>query len=204
VRNHGFCGDWTAGLDTLFETTDEPYPESACEWPAWLPEGARDGYLGYLQQYTHNVNLVRWFLDAGGDVRVRAVDLDAKDGFSGVVVLEVAGVRAIIESGAVAYHGWDEHTQLFFEGGWIKTDAPPLLLRNVPAPVEIYRGNTPDKTATQLFPAQGRLWSYKAEMQHFVECVRSGSPFRSPASDALHDVRALEDIYRRHVTQTAG
>ena len=199
ARNHGFCGDWTAGLDTAMITTDEPYPAVEVEFPDWLPERFRRSYLGYLQQYTHNVNLLRWFLDAGGDVEVKAVDLDPEDGYSGVVVLRAGGVRAIIESGAVAYHGWEEHTQVYFEGGWVRTEAPPLLLRGQPASVEVYRGNQPEKTLTRSFPPQGRLWSYKAEMLHFVECVREGKPFRSPGTDAMHDVRLLEDIYRRHV-----
>jgi len=92
-----------------------------------------------------------------------------------------------------------EHTQLYFEGGWIRTEAPPLLLRNVPATVEVYRGNTPAKTATHTFPEGGREWSYKAEMRHFAECVRTGAPFRSPASDTIEDVRTFEAIYGRHI-----
>ena len=142
---------------------------------------------------------MRWFLDAGGDVRIKAVELDGEGGIRGVVVLEVGGVRTVIESGAVAYHGWDEHTQLYFDRGWISTDAPCLLLRNVPATVEVYKGNTDDKVLSQTFPAGGREWSYKAEMRAFVECVKTGAPFRSPASDTLHDVRTFEEIYRRFV-----
>ena len=199
VRNHGFCGDWTAGLDAPLDTTDEKYPDTKARYPSWLPEKHIGGYLGYLQQYTHNVNLVRWLLDAGGDVRVKAVELDKERGYFGVVVLEVGGVQTVIESGAVAYHGWEEHTQLYFEGGWIRTEAPPLLLRGVPATVEVYRGNGPDKVLSQTFPAGGREWSYKAEMRQFAECVRTGAPFRSPASDTIEDVRTFEAIYRRHV-----
>ncbi len=26
-------------------------------------------------------------------------------------------------------------------------------------------------------------WSYKEEMRHFIQCIQSGEPFRSPASD---------------------
>ncbi|MFA5043037.1 MAG: Gfo/Idh/MocA family oxidoreductase [Kiritimatiellia bacterium] len=197
VRNHGFCGDWTGGLDTPFATTDEKYPDTSAKYPAWLPKKNINGYLGYLQQYTHNVNLVRWFLGAGNDVKVKAVELDKKEGRRGVVVLEVAGVRTVIESGGIAYHGWDEHTQLYFDGGWVKTEAPCLLLRNVPATVEVYCGNKENKALSQTFPDGGRVWSYKAEMQHFVDCVRKSQPFRSPASDTIGDVRVFEDIYRK-------
>lgn len=198
VRNHGFCGDWCAGLDTAFITTDEPYPPVTASFPDWLPEANQNGYLGYLQQYTHNVNLVRWFLDAGQQVSVKSVDLDA-NGVSGIVVLDVNGVRVVIESGGLPYEGWDEHTQIYFEKGWMKTNAPPLLLKNVPATVELYRGDQPHKATTSLFPAEGRTWSYREEMRHFVQCVQTGAPFRSPAADTIADVRTFEEIYQRYL-----
>jgi len=200
VRNHGFCGDWTAGLDTPMERTDEPYPPAPSIRPAWLPEEFEKRYVGYLQQYTHNVNLVRWLLDAGDDARVRSVDLDCADGITGVVVLEVGGVRTVIESGSVAYHGWEEHTQVYFQRGWVRTSAPPLLLRNVPATVEVYRADQGAPAArSDLFPAEGWRWSYKEEVRHFLECLLKDQPFRSPAEDAFTDVRLLEEIYRRFV-----
>jgi len=203
VRNHGFCGDWTAGLDTPREHSDQPIPEPPARWPAWLPDKFHAGYLSYLQQYCHNVNLLRWFLGEEGTGKVKSVDLDA-DGTAGIVVLEVGGVRTVIESGSVSYHAWDEHTQVYFEHGWIRTCAPPILLRNLPATVEVYRGERGEKTRTEIFPAAGWTWSFKEEMRHFVRCVRDGEPFRSPAADAMQDVRLIEDIYRCYVQSAAG
>lgn len=200
VRNHGFCGDWVAGNSIPVIQTDEPIPIVEPQIPDWMPERFYRGYIGYLQQYTHNINLVRWLLDAGPDVTVKLVDLDARDGMSGVVVLEVAGVRTLIESGAVAYHAWDEHTQLFFERGWIRTDAPPLLLQNVPAGVEVYRADAGHGSAnTTYFPEAGWSWSYREELRHFVRRILDGAPFESPAEDTLVDVQVFETIYRRYV-----
>jgi predicted dehydrogenase len=199
MRNHGFGGDWTAGLSGAFDQTDEPYPACSSAFPSWLPERYRDGYLAYLQQYTHNVNLMRWFLDATS-TRVLSTHLDSKDGWRGVVVLDINGTTATLESGWIEYEGWDEHTQLFFDHGWLKTEAPPLLLRNVPATVEVYNGKTAEgKSSTTTFPNGGRTWAYTEEMRHFISAVSSGQPFRSPASDAMEDVRVLEAIYQVHV-----
>jgi predicted dehydrogenase len=69
----------------------------------------------------------------------------------------------------------------------------------VPASVEVYRGDLADKTVSESFPADGRTWSYTEEMRHFARCVRTGEAFRSPAADAMHDVRALEEVYKAHV-----
>jgi predicted dehydrogenase len=203
VRNHGFGGDWLAGLDTPFEKSDEPMPDAATAWPEWLPEQHRKGYLNYLQQYCHNLNLLRWFLGASGDVSVKAAEFSRENGFHGVVVLEIAGVRTVVESGWLQYEGWEEHTQIYFEKGWVKTDAPPLLLKNVPATVEVYRADKGQKSATEYFPENGRTWCYREELRHFIQCLQTGENFRTPAGDTLEDIRAIEAIFRVAVRATA-
>jgi len=197
ARNHGFCGDWLAGFDAIIEETDEALPDPvAPQYPDWLPDSLRAPYVGYLQQYAHNVNLLRWFLDAEDDARVSAVDLD-DDGYTGLVTFNMKGLRAVVESASISHHGWDEHTQLYFQHGWVRVSSPPLLLKNVPAAVEIYRaGKTQEVSHPIPMP---RSWCYRREAEHFVECVRTGRPFRSSGEDTLTDVRLFEDIYRAHM-----
>jgi predicted dehydrogenase len=199
ARNHGFCGDWTAGIDVPMLQTDEPKPAAPTTGPAWLPPEYLSQYLGYLQQYTHNINLLRWFLGAGDDVKVRVVDLD-DDGYTGVTVLDVNGTRAVLETGRVSHYRWDEHTQVYFRDGWIKTWAPPLLLKQVPAEVEIYHaGET--QAFTRPIPQPAWSWSYKREAEHFVRCLQSGEAFRSSGEDTRTDVRLFEEIFRVHLQQ---
>jgi predicted dehydrogenase len=199
ARNHGFCGDWTAGIDVPMLQTDELKPDAPAAGPSWLPSQYLNPYLGYLQQYTHNVNLLRWFLDAGDDVQVRAVDLD-DDAYTGITVLDVHGTRAVLETGRVSHYRWDEHTQIYFRDGWIKTWAPPLLLKQVPAEVEIYRaGET--QTFARPVPQPAWSWSYKREAEHFVHCLQSGEAFRSSGEDTRTDVRLFEEVFRMHLQQ---
>jgi predicted dehydrogenase len=197
ARNHGFCGDWTQGLDTPMERDPEPQPPSPEVGPDWMPKQFIGAYLGYLQQYTHNINLLRWFL--GGDptnCRVRAVDL--RDGYSGIVSLEINGTQAVIESGSLSYWGWEEHTQVYFRDGWVRIDAPALLHKDMPAAVEIYRGG---KTQTYERPLGQPVWSwsYRREAEHFIEQVRTGGAFRSSGEDTLADVKLFEEIYRAYL-----
>jgi len=200
ARNHGFCGDWTAGIDVPMLQTDEPKAEAAATGPAWLPPEYLQQYLGYLQQYTHNVNLLRWFLGAGDNVSVRVVDLD-DDGYTGITVFDVNGTRAVLETGRVSHYRWDEHTQVYFRDGWIKTWAPPLLLKQVPAEVEIYHaGET--QTFTRPIAQPAWSWSYRREAEHFVRCLQSGKAFRSSGEDTRTDVRLFEEIFRIHLGQT--
>jgi predicted dehydrogenase len=203
IRNSGFGGEWIGGLDTPFDTTDEPIPETVCPYPDWLPQEHYKGYINYIQQFTHNVNMLRWLLDAGENVKVISVTLDPADHYTGVAVLEVAGVTAILESGWVEGHTWHEQTQVYFQGGWVRSESPTLLMRNDPARIEIYVGNQPDKGLSRMFPENGRTWPYKEEMRHFVDAIKNNKPLRTTARDALIDVRLLEEIYKKHV-ESAG
>ena len=210
TRAHGFTGDWMAGIDAEVSVTAEPPPAAPrdAHLPDWL-RSVSGRYVGFLQQYTHNVNLLRYLLDAGDDAHVVSVDLD-EDGMTGVVVLRVGGVRCVLETGRLRYHRWDEHTQAYFERGWVHTWAPPLLLRNAVAEVEIYRSDEPEAggapaglgelgvqhTITRALPEPRWSWAYKREAQHFVDCLTSGAAFRSSGEDTRTDVRLFEEIYR--------
>ena len=199
ARNHGFGGNWLYGGDpnVPFSRSSAAAPTAPDECPDWLPENWRSSYLGFLQQWTHNINLLRFFLgDTGGKARLVHTHLD-RDGMTGVTILEINGTRAVLESGYARFHGWDEHTQIYFEGGWLKTNAPPLVQKEVPASVEIYRAGDQDvpPRLIQEFPAPS--WSYREEAKSFLACVRSGEAFRASAEDTLNDVRLIEDIYRQ-------
>lgn len=204
VRAHGYGGDWIAGLDVPVERSAEPLPPAPTDenLPAWLPRAHGQAFAIYLQQYVHNLNLLRFLLDVGGDVRVTHADLDG-DGYGGLAVMRIGGVRCTLETGRLQYHRWDEHTQVYFERGWVHTWAPPLLLRNSVAEVEIYQAGEATEPATGVQHTLSRplaeprwSWAYRRELDHFFACLQSGEPFRSPGDDALVDVRLCEEIYR--------
>ncbi|MDW8291093.1 MAG: Gfo/Idh/MocA family oxidoreductase [Armatimonadota bacterium] len=195
LRARCFTGNWTGGNSGTVIQTDEPYPPVTEEAPDWLPERYRQSYVGYLQVFCHNVNLARWLLGAGADWQVISVDLD-EDGFTGVAVLRLGGVRVTLETGALSAHQWDEDTQAYFQRGWVKATSPSLLLRNACAEVEEYRAGE-GAEYRRRFPKDGWSWSFQREAQHFIQCVRTGEPFRSSGEDAAEDVRLIEAIYQR-------
>jgi len=199
ARNHGFCGDWVCNLDTPMEETEEPKPVAPKIGPSWMPQDCHNSHILYLQQYTHNVNLLRWFLDAGDHVDVKHVDLD-DDWMTGVVIFDMKGTRATLETGALSHYRWDEETQIYFEHGWVKTWAPPLLLKNATAEVEVYRAGKIQEF-TRPVPKPTWTWSYKREAEHFIQCLMDEREFRSSGEDTMTDVRIFEDISRIFLNQ---
>ncbi len=205
ARNHGFGGNWVYAQDPNVKRFDAPAgttpPPSPDECPQWLPPQWKDAYLGYLQQWTHNVNLLRFFLDdTAGTARVEDVHLDG-DGMTGIVVLDIGGTRAVVESAYNRFHAWEEHTQIYFEGGWLKTAAPPLMQKNAPATVEIYRAAHNAAAPQLLQQFASPQWAYREEAKHFLHGVALNEPFHSSASDTLVDVRLFEEIYQHFLKQ---
>jgi predicted dehydrogenase len=200
IRCHGFCGNWIAGLDTsgLIRTDETVEPVAIDELlPAWLPKGLRRGYIGYLQQYTHQVNLLRFLLDArsADDIVVTNVDLSS-DGYTGLVTLHIKGVRCVIESASTKFHGWDENLQLFFEGGWIRSAPGLLFSRPSTNEIEVYESGENAGIRCPGAPVS-QSWHYRAEAEHFLNCLQTGAEFESPGSDALIDVGIFENIYQK-------
>lgn len=198
ARNHGFGGNWVYAQDpnVPFETSEEAPPAAPNECPDWLPEKWHAPYLGYLQQWTHNLNLLRYFLgDTGGKTKVVSVDLN-DDGMTGIVVLAINGVRAVVESAYTKFHGWEEHTQVYFERGWVRTQAPPLMRKEESATVEIYRSESDTAPAGKMEEFTTPGWAYREEAKHFLDSLSSGAPFRSTGEDTVNDVKLYEDIYR--------
>jgi predicted dehydrogenase len=200
IRCHGFCGHWIADLDTSgFIRTEESVAPIALEnlLPAWLPTELRRGYIAYLQQYTHQVNLLRFLLDAqsADDIDVTNVDLSS-DGYTGLVILKIKGVRCVIESASTKFHGWDENLQVYFEGGWIRSTPGLFFSRPSTNQIEVYESGD---NAGIRYPGApiSQSWNYRAEVVHFLNCLQIGAEFDSPGSDALIDVGIFENIYQK-------
>jgi predicted dehydrogenase len=194
IRYHSFDGgEWLGGLDTTLVTSEEPVPEVATSYPEWLGASRREQYILYLQQYTHNVNLMRWLFRTDDRIWVRHVDLDDDD-YTGVVIFDLDGRRATLETGMAESHTWDDELQIFFERGWLKASAKPLLLRNQPVTVELSRFGSGAGEVTTLTPSEW-LWSSREEVRHFAAALRSGEPFESSGRDSRTDVRVFEDVF---------
>lgn len=205
ARSHAFCGNWLVGKDAtgVIATSEEPAPYTHEGLvPDWIPADQARGYIDYLQNFTHNINLLRYLLGVGSDVGVQSATFNA-DGMTGVVVLDLGGVRSVVESADTDFHYYDDHTQVYFQRGWVHVWAPPLFQRAAQSRVEVYEGGERHRYS---YPLADPLdaWQYREEAAHFLQALHSGQPFRSNGEDTLVDVRLYEEIYRHHLCIPAG
>lgn len=189
VRVSCFGGDWQCGLVEAL-TSDEPYPETyATLPPTWLPEELLGPFQTFNNVYCHNLNLVRFLLEA--DLAVLHTDVSHP---VFLVELEDDGCPVSLQAGLSASHYWDEQTKLYFERGWMEIVTPSPLLRNVPAQVSVYEhGETPRTWQ----PAARWSWAFREEMVHFVDCLEGKAECRSSGADSIQDLYLVEEIFRQ-------
>ncbi len=203
ARSHGFLGNWLNASDPnipRWKSKQTP-PSFESAFPDWLPKEWRDSYLRYLQQWTHNINLLRYLIgDDDRSAKVRDVHFDA-DGATGVLVLDINGVRSVVESAKTNYHSWEEHTQLYFEKGWIKVASPTLMGKEQPAQLEIYRNANPEKNPSLTVEYAEASWSYREEARAFLRSLKTGEPFLASGEDSQADVRICEEVYQRFLAK---
>jgi predicted dehydrogenase len=188
ARAHCFGGNWIGAFRPPLLTTDEPAPSGPRKVPPWLPAELRDAYLTYVNVYCHNINLLRWFLGCEPQVKYA----QHHDGVT-LAAMDFAGVPAILETGHLPAHRWDESMTIFFERGCLEV-LPPPPLHPEPARVMLYRARERHEV---IAPLAEWKWSFAAEAEHFVACVAAGSQPLTPGSDALKDLQVCEAVFRR-------
>jgi predicted dehydrogenase len=206
ARHMCYGGNWLRALDPMLDAQYskrsrevEDYRAADC-LPAWLPEEWHKTYTGYLQMYTHNVNYLRYMIEneaAGRVATVHNVCL-ASNGYDGMVVLDFGeDRRGVVESGRMRTHLWYEEAEAFFEDQSLHVSPHSAMVKQWSAPLEIRHNGREDDTPRieQIESSPG--WAYRLEVQHFLECLQTGEPFRSGAQDTLKDVEIMEEIYRR-------
>jgi predicted dehydrogenase len=204
ARNHGFGGNWVYAQDPNVASFKAPEgaapPPSPDECPDWLPAAWKDAYLGYLQQWTHNLNLLRFFLDdTAGTARVDDVHL-GEDGMTGVVVFNINGTRAVVESAYLGFTPGKSTRSSTSRAAGSRPRRRPLMQKNTPATWKSTLGARWPESATHARvrrPAVGLPRGSEA----LPRGVALDEPFDSSASDTLTDVRLFEEIYREFLSQ---
>lgn len=190
VRGHCFMGESYCNVDDYIKS-DELVPPDLPRWPeapSSLANDRQSDYAWFLNVYSHNTNLLRYFL--GGTPQVRYTHVASR--FGGVVVFDFQGIPITLEVGRLTCREWDEVIEIYFEHGRLQVKTPPALLRNVPAKVTLYRGDT----HTFIDPQCEWRWSFRRQAEAFIRTVRENVDSLTSGVDSLEDVRLAESIWR--------
>jgi len=186
------AGDWMANGFNQNVAANDPNPTLTWDPPASdMDEATNGAYIGFVNYYIHQVNLMRHLLGETWSVNYAAKSglLLAGESASGVTCsLEMSPYNTTVD--------WQEHAMICFERGWIRVDLPAPLAFNRPGRVEIFRdpGNgVAPRTEIPQLPWVHAMWS---QAQNFVAAIQGKQPTMCTAADALEDIKLAREYIR--------
>jgi len=185
-------GDWIAGgFDDLI-TSDEPMPVLATDpRPPDMNEETFNRYVGFVNYYIHQVNLMRHLL--GESYRVTHADASGAllvgESNSGVACsIEMSPYRTTVD--------WQESALVCFERGYVKIDLPAPLATNRPGRVDILRDPGDGQTPESIVPQIPWVHAMRQQAANFLAAVRGEQKPPCGAAEALEDLRVARDYLR--------
>ncbi len=174
----------------------EERPEGLESWvvaPDWLPQELHADYDNFMNVYSHDINLMRYLLDATPTV----THFDYRAGVGGAALFDVGDFSAVLEFGMFEHRGWYEGVELFFQHGRLTIELPPPLLKDTSARVTLQRGG--DENAIETFETK-QGWSFQRQAQAFVDDLRNDRMPLASGGDAVEDIRIAETLWKCLVT----
>ncbi len=196
ARFHNFNGDWLCGAPTVVGQTGEVKPpdeEGASYVPDFLSGEEKRQYYAWLNVFCHDINLMRYLL--GEPRKAKYVAKQASDNpwrTRLISLFDYEDFDAVVETGGIDAHYFDEETKIYFDKGWIKLQLSAPLLINVPSKLTVY-------TLKDGFqePALGWKWGFREEARCFLNWIQTGIPCcQSTAKDSYKDLVLTESLWK--------
>ena len=186
------AGDWVAGGFIDLVRSDDPAPELEWEKPASdMDKQTFDQYVGFVNYYIHQVNLMRHML--GEPYKVTFADP------SGVLlaVQTNSGVAGVIEmSPYYTSIDWQESAFVAFDHGYLKVNLPAPLASNRPGSVEILRDPGNGVTPETVRPQLPWIHAMRQQAMNFVAAVKGEMKPLCEAQEALEDLKMARDYIK--------
>lgn len=153
--------------------------------------GYRDLYLTLLMLGSHDLAVLR-----GAFGRAEVVHAQPVGPSHLLAVLELADkVPAILEVAFGAqYEWWDEWLAAYGERDEVRIEFQNPYVRNASARVRVRHG-ADGEASESVVQAQPET-AFRAQWQHFLDCVRTGERPRTPFADGLEDLQLAVAIIK--------
>jgi predicted dehydrogenase len=186
------AGDWIAGGFTDLIRGDDPPPELDFDPPAAdMDEATFKAYVGFVNYYIHQINLMRHLLGESYSVTYadpKGVVLAGKSQSGVPCVLEMSPYRTTVD--------WQESALVAFERGYVKLDLPAPLATHRPGGVEVLRDPGDGVTPEVVRPQLPWVHAMRQQAMNFVRAVRGEAPPPCEGEEALEDLKVAREYMR--------
>jgi len=201
ARVHNFLGDWKCGFNPIL-IIDRKKPAlsndtSMLELPDFVEKKDYGMYFGTWGNFCHDIDLMRYLLGEPKKVNLSSFR-SGKDIYSTwmINIFDYGDYEAILETGGVDSHLWDEKVTIYFEKGWLEIKVAPPLKVNIPSQVTIYSSS---KGLQQ--PVIPWKWAFAKEAEHFIEAISKDLHIKSSGEDSYRNSILFEAMYKSNKTK---
>lgn len=182
-------GDWTAnGFLGLIHGNDPVPPLTADPRPQSYTQEAFDKYIGFVNYYIHQVNLLRHLL--GEDYSVEYADKPGRL----LVARSTSGVTCEIEMAPYDNTiAWQEQALVCFDKGWIKLELPAPMTINQPGRVTAYTDAGNKAEPRTISPTLPWIDAMQQQAKNFIAAVKGETTPLCKAADAIKDLEVARD-----------
>ena len=148
-------------------------------------------YVGFVNYYIHQVNLMRHLL--GEPYRVSYAD----PGGLMLAVRSQGGVTGVLEmSPYQTTVDWQESALVAFERGYIRLDLPAPLASNRAGRAEFYRDPGDGVAPQSIVPTLPHIGAMRQQAMNYISAIRGEIQPPCDAFEALEDLRMARDYFR--------
>jgi len=192
VGARGWCfGGNTAGSRDTFVMTKEARPDGLALWqagPDWMPDAMRSGFDGFLNVFSHIINLARYVLGPAPGVAESSVELSG----TARVTLDFGGITCVLDLSNGSEGAWREGLTINFERGALTIELPPPFAEKEAQIILDHQGHT-------VRLERGQSWAFRRQADAFVsDIIGRRTPIAS-GEDSITDIAIAENIWRRRI-----
>ena len=187
MRSHRLSGSGYYNLEGLISTNEknylkEPYWTSI---PDWLPKKYSFDYEKYLNLYSHNINLIRYFTEK----KLEIVHSDLSEKKMSTVIFDSGEYNVVLETGFFTKDGWDETFEIYFERGSMKIMIPPQHKRKESAKFIVNKSGI-SKSLYKFI--NNKSWSFENQACGFIRDISNKKVLLNSGNDAIIDLEIIE------------
>jgi len=190
------AGDWVAnGFLGRLDAGDGCPPVKIEPKPTDMDEKTLNEYIGFVNYYVHQVNLIRHFFGEPYDIMYadKSGVLLAVESRSGVCgTIEMTPYETTL--------AWEETVLVGFAKGYIKLTLPAPMAINRAGTVEIYKDPEKGKTPERICPTMPWIHAMRQQAMNFVRVCKGEMKPPCDVHEAVEDLR----ICRQYVQKRFG
>ncbi len=191
-----YAGGYDSTQTAATKVNSDPLPQI----PDWIPENRGLDYLNTLNAYSHHLNLINTIFDKSFSLNInyvnftnrhcRIVSITAENQkFSTEILLELGFIPSIIH---------DEYIEAAFEGGFLKVDFPPNMLRDSVATVSQNIYSTEYQVIKKSYFQYS--WSFRNQSRDFIQDIlNSKINYLNSGSECLRDMVLHDRLWRKEL-----